>query len=95
MQHTWSIGSNPTYQNCTPLPSPPDAMGWKLGFASQLAIYENIISNQRIYMKENLPPQDQLKVVAELQYAEAAKNVNGLSVKSCAADSVWKDCSSG
>lgn len=36
--------SKPTYQNCTSLPSPPLAVGLKLGLASQLATWE-----QRLY----------------------------------------------
>jgi hypothetical protein len=34
---TLRSGSKPTNQNWTSVPSPPDAVGWKLGLASQRA----------------------------------------------------------
>jgi hypothetical protein len=46
---TLSVGSYPTYQNWTPIPSPPEARGLKEGFALQFAF--DIAMNKSLFDK--------------------------------------------
>lgn len=36
------VGSYPTYQNCSELPSPPEAVVWKPGLALQFAMDQRV-----------------------------------------------------
>ena len=73
-------------QYCTELPSPPDAVGMKSGFAAQFSIYRPINypsgpANEKI---EDVPPQLKSFVVLGLQYAALAKYVKGVNDEICA-----------
>ena len=72
-------------QNCTELPSPPDAVGMKSEFAAQFAV--QIIETRSITLQnekiEDVPPQVKLIVVLGLQYAALAKNVKGVNDEIC------------
>ena len=75
-------------QNCTELPSPPDATGMKSGFAAQFAVRTVKTVDHPFKPKERIgdvQPQEKLIVVSGLQYAVLAKNVKGVNDEICAA----------
>jgi hypothetical protein len=91
--HTARSGSKPTYQNGISLPSPPDAVGWKLGLALQLAVkYSLQLYTPQTIVFVSLPPHDQFLVFVAEQKALLAKKVKGLNFDMAAGVSVENDC---
>lgn len=66
------VGSYPTNQYWVESPSPPVAVGWKPGFASQFATQDCVITNFRWNINARLPPQLHDEIVLGRQYAVLA-----------------------